>query len=203
MFRMPQSRPLRAVIGFIGGLTGLWVILQIIEAVWSLISSDPLIPWLGGRLVDAGDVTVKVALAIGLMAILGFTLVVQVRIMTSLRQSSGPNLEETDVVTEHVLYAGADLTVDLSHEMARDAQRVSFSARQGRRVVAKNKLGMVDGANGRFRLPLAAEETRPLRDGYLFIQMSIITGEGNRTVAKPVAIATRQQVVRASLPRKR
>ena len=161
------------------------------SGLWALLSSEPIVPVALEWVRSLGDSALSLLLVISLAAVVGWMVWIQYQIF---RAVSVPEIEdelpEGVVWGEGWLSANADTTLDLTEPIAATAQSVRFKAVQGRRVIVDDKEGEVDQRGQRFRLPFKVAETRRLKDGYLVVQATIITGEGNQTVTQRVAIKT-------------
>jgi len=163
----------------------------VIESAWSLISNEPLIPWAGGWLRRSADDIAQLFLLVGFASVVLWMLFVQYKIFRVLnRPYEAEELPGDLQQIEGVLNAGTDFTLLLNVEGGRVGRSVTFSARQGERIVARNQRGRVNAADNRYELPLKAEQTRKLKTGYLLAQATVITDEGHRAPSSPVVVKT-------------
>ena len=182
-----------------------------VGSVWGLFADDPFFPFVGDFIQDRYAEMSQLLAVVGIIAFaIWMVRVVLVIRGTAVAPRGDESLPPDVIVIEGEIMAGADKTLTLN--MSRDGlpvgadpisgiQAAFFSASQGSRVIVQDREAQVVGDT--VRIPLDAEDTYRLRDGYLMIETRLITLEGNRTAFPLVAVATRGQLVRTRPPKRR
>ena len=159
--------------------------------LWALLSSEPIVPAALEWARTLGDLALILLLVISMAAVVGWMAWIQYRI---LRAVSIPEIEdelpENASVIEGWLSAGSDMTVKVPINQAPTARSVTFRARQGKKLIVRRKSGVVVQSDGIVEIPFKAKETRQLKTGHLLIEITIVTGDGNRLVPGWMAIRT-------------
>jgi hypothetical protein len=137
-----QIRRLPVVVSAAAGIATLLAAAAAAEGIWSLFSSDPLIPGVGRVIREWFDEGARILALLALVALAVALVRLQVAIYRQTREKD--DLEApTDIRRlEGVVFAGADFTVTISVEdpthpgsdSTIGASNASFTAKQGRRM---------------------------------------------------------------------
>jgi hypothetical protein len=200
--RIREKRLVTGAIAVAAGIGAIMVAAATVEGVAGLFTDQPVIPWFGGWLREWGHEMASVFAVAGLAALTAVLVKVNYRILRLLAESPDDlpaGVQMADASTW--LNAGGDMTLELIEPAAVTARSVTFSARQGPKIIVRNKAGAIDKARSVFRLPFAAGETSKLRDGHVILQATITTGEGNRLVTNRLAFKAYGPLIKRGLRR--
>ena len=179
-----------AVVGVVTTAVAVASSFALLQAIWALFSSEPFFPAVGDWISQWSEPLTAFLLVVGLVALIGWMVYIQFMILRAVRPNSDEKLPENLTWAEGWLSAGSDMTIDVPVDQAKTAKSVTFTARQGKKRIVQNKPGEVDNSRGLIRLPFSRDETGKLMDGYLLMDATIVTGEGNQLVTNRMAIKT-------------